>query len=148
MRRAALLLWLVVGFMAGLTAGAQAQDLPPGVSAADQAAIQGVIRGQLDAFGRDDAAGAYAFAAPGIMRQFPSADVFLDMVRRAYPPVYRSRQAQFGELRLQDGELVQGVELVGPDGTPMLALYGMEREADGTWRIASCALMRSTRLGV
>ena len=140
MRVALVTLWLMLGSLAGLgPAGAQA--LPPGVTAADQAAIQQVIQGQLNAFQRDDAAGAYAYAAPNIRRLFPTADVFMGMVRNAYPPVYRPKQAEFSELALREGELVQEVELVGPDGKPVLALYSMEKSPDGRWLIASCILI-------
>ncbi len=122
------------------------QALPPGLTPADQAAIHQVIQGQLNAFQHDDATAAYAFAAPKIQRLFPSADVFMGMVRRSYPSVYRPRQAEFSELALRDGELVQEVELVGPDGVPMLALYSLEKSPDGRWLITSCVLIPSTRL--
>ena len=36
---------------------------------------------------------------------------------------------------------MQRVELVGPDGHGATALYTMEREADGTWRISGCSLV-------
>ena len=141
-RAAALLAWLL---FAGL---ASAQGLPPGVSTGDRGAIQEVIRRQLDAFKRDDAPGAYAFAAPNIKQMFPTADYFLEMVRRGYPPVYRPRDAEFSELAQRDGELVQEVELIGPDGKPVLALYTMVRGPDGAWVIAGCSLIPSARLGV
>ncbi len=141
---AALLLWLV---LAGAGAAA-AQGLPPGVTADDRAAIQSVINQQLRAFQQDDAAGAYAFAAPSIQRMFPDPGIFMDMVRRSYAPVYRPKQAEFSALAERDGALVQEVELVGPDGHAVLALYMMERGADGLWRISGCSLVPSTRLGV
>lgn len=142
MRAAAVLLWLV------LVGTAAAQTLPPGVTATDRTAIETTIRGQLDSFQRDDAPGAYAFAAPSIQRMFPDPATFIDMVRRGYPPVYRPRSTEFSELALRDGDLVQEVELVGPDGRPALALYTMERAPDGRWLISGCALVASVRLGV
>jgi hypothetical protein len=142
MRGAALLMWLV------LAGSVSAQGLPPGISPADKMAIQDVIQQQMNAFQHDDANGAYAFAAPNIKQIFPDAGVFLDMVRRGYPPVYRPKQREFSELGLRDGELVQEVELVGPDGRPVLALYTMEKEPDGHWAIAACTLIPSARLGV
>jgi hypothetical protein len=142
MRAVASLLWLV------LAGTAAAQSLPPGVTAADRTAIQDVIRHQLDSFQHDDGPGAYAFAAPSIQRMFPDPGTFIDMVRRGYPPVYRPRSTEFSELALRDGDLVQEVELVGPDGRPALALYTMERTPDGSWLISGCALVASVRLGV
>lgn len=135
-------------FAALLIGPAWPQAMPPGVTAGDRAAIQGVIGSQLDAFKRDDAAGAYAFAAPAIRDMFPTADGFMAMVRRGYPSVYRPRRAEFSELALRDGALVQEVELVGPDGRPMLALYTMTRDGAGTWLIAACEIIPSIRPGV
>ena len=122
----------------------QAQaDLP----AADRAAIQGVIARQIEAFRHDDADAAFGFASPGIQDQFGTPGRFLDMVRRAYPAVHRPRAMEFTALRLEDGAVVQEVELVGPDGALALALYTMEQDSAGAWRIAGCALVPSARLG-
>ncbi|MBC7799207.1 MAG: DUF4864 domain-containing protein [Gemmatimonadaceae bacterium] len=121
-----------------------AQDVAP----PDRDAIRGVIARQLEAFRRDDGAAAFGLASPGIQGQFGDADRFLDMVRRAYPPVHRPRSVEFTELVVKDGEIVQQVELTGPDGKPALALYSMERDDAGQWRISGCVLVRSTRVGV
>ena len=43
----------------------------------DVAAAQSVIRSQAEAFGRDDAATAYSYAAPAIHEMFPQADIFM-----------------------------------------------------------------------
>lgn len=142
MRAAALLAWLV------LAGGAVAQGLPPGVTPADRGAIQDVIRGQMQAFRNDDAPGAYRFAAPSIQRMFPDPAQFLDMVRRGYAPVYRPSSTEFSELAERDGEIVQEVEVVGPDGRPALAVYTMQKAPDGRWLIAGCAIVASARLGV
>ena len=117
------------------------------LSAADRASIRDVIARQIDAFRHDDAETAFGFASPGIQDQFGTPGRFLDMVRHAYPAVHRPRAVDFTKLRLDDGAVVQEVELVGPDGTPELALYAMERDPAGTWRIAGCALVPSARVG-
>ena len=122
----------------------RAQDAP---SAADRAAIAEVVTGQIEAFRRDDAATAFGYAAPGIQAMFGDADTFLGMVRRAYQPVYRPRTVRVGDVVVQGGQVIQRVELIGPDGAAELALYAMEREADGTWRIAGCQLTRSELIG-
>src|SRR6266404_945114 len=61
----------------------------PARAADDVAAAQGVIRSQVEAFSRDDAAAAYSYAAPAIQEIFPQADIFMSMVRNSYAPVYR-----------------------------------------------------------
>jgi hypothetical protein len=139
--RLAILLVLALGLGAS---GAWA--LPDGVSVKDAAAIEDVITRQLEAFKRDDAAQAYAFAGPSIRTLFPTPEIFIEMVRRGYPPVYRSRQVEFGPLAMRDGELVQTVELVGPDGSSATALYSLVRNRSGAWVISGCSLIPSTRV--
>ena len=110
-------------------------------SQADRAAIRAVIGDQISAFRRDDGDAAFAFAAPSIRDMFGTADRFMAMVRGGYQPVYRPRQVEFGDLMLKEGALTQVVHVVGPDGIPVTALYFMERQADGTWRISGCSLV-------
>ena len=110
--------------------------------AQQQAAIVDVISQQLAAFGRDDAAGAYAFAAPSIQQKFPSPDIFMSMVRRGYAPVYRPVAVEFLELREFQGVPYQAVRLIGPDGAAVIALYRMQQQADGSWRIAGVQLVK------
>lgn len=131
-------------FLCALAGPASAQaDL----SAADRASIQAVITRQIDAFRRDDAEAAFSFASPSIQDQFGTPGRFLDMVRRAYPAVHRPRLVEFTGLRLSDGAVVQQVELIGPDGASELALYTMERDPTGRWRISGCTLVESERVG-
>ena len=122
---------------------AQEARVPP----ADRAAIEAVITGQIEAFRRDDEAAAFAFASPGIRAMFGTPERFMEIVRGQYAPVYRPRQVEFAEAETKDGEVVQAVEVVGPDGSAHRALYTMERGRDGEWRIAGCTLLRSQRLG-
>jgi Domain of unknown function (DUF4864) len=120
--------------------GVSGNDAP---DAADRAAIRQVIESQLAAFARDDEAGAFAYASPGIQSKFGTADVFMEMVRTVYPPVYRPQKTEFRDLVAMPDGPVQKVLFVGPDGRAVLAFYSMEQEADGTWRIAGCALFEA-----
>jgi len=112
------------------------------VGSADAAQIHAVIQRQLDAFQADDGAAAFALASPSIQAQFGDADNFMALVRHAYPMVYRPRETHFGVVDEEDGQIVQKVAFVGPDGALVTALYIMEHEADGTWRIAGCIIAR------
>ncbi len=116
-------------------------------SPADAAAIHTVITSQIDAFRRDDADGAFAFAAPSIQGMFGNPGTFIAMVQKGYPAVYRPRSVDFTALTEEDGEIVQLAELIGPDGLAYTARYTMEHEADGSWRISGCSLLESRRLG-
>lgn len=130
--------------MLGLAAPGWAQNE---LSVADRAEIRTVITRQIEALQHDDGAAAFGFASRGIQEQFGNPDRFLDMVRRAYPAVHRPRSVDFSELLTGDDTIVQQVELVGQDGEAALALYSMERDASGLWRIGGCVLVKSARIG-
>jgi hypothetical protein len=113
----------------------------PAGAADDVAAAQKVIRSQVEAFGRDDAAAAYSHAAPAIQEVFPQ-DVFMAMVRGSYAPVYRHRSFEFGEAHVEDGKIAQRVRIVDAEGVPWEALYTLEQQADGSIRISGCTLLK------
>ncbi len=113
------------------------------VSEADQAQIRAVIADQLAAFQRDDAQAAFAYASPAIRQKFQTPDIFMAMVKTGYAPVYRPRKVEFRDVVDLYGFPTQRVFLVGPDGVPVIALYPMERQSDGSWKIDGCYLMRA-----
>jgi hypothetical protein len=131
---------LVLAF--ALAAHAFAQEPAADIGLADRAAIRDVIERQIEAFRRDDGAAAFAFASPAIKRMFGTPETFMDMVRGGYPQVYRPRSVGFGDLLRADDVLVQLVDIVGPDGLPVVAVYEMERQPDGSWQINGCRLLR------
>ena len=132
----------VLALLFGLIAGHAQAETPE-----DRSAIQSVITQQLEAFKNNDAEAAYALAAPMIQQMFGNATNFLGMVAHGYPPVYRPRQTSFGTLGLEDDRLIQRVEIVGPDGRNWLALYTMEKQSDGSWKINGCQLTESQSVG-
>ena len=85
---------------------------------------------------------AFSFAAPTIRRQFESAENFLAMVREGYQPVYRPKAVTFGRLVEAAGAPIQEVLILGKDGVGYIAAYHMERQDDGSWRIAGGVLAR------
>ena len=113
------------------------------LGAADGAEIDRVITAQIEAFRHNDAAAAFALASPGIQAKFGDSTHFIDAVRQAYPQVYRPRSFRFTTLTDDDGRPRQHVEVVGPDGALVTAVYDLEHEADGSWRIAGCTLLKS-----
>ncbi len=125
---------LLVVFLIGLATPAHAAD--------DIAAAQTVIRSQVEALGRDEAAAAYAFAAPAIP-MFPQADIFMDMVRQSYAPVYRHKSFEFGEARVSHGQIAQRVHIIDAEGVPWEALYTLELEPDGSVKISGCVLLKA-----
>ena len=117
----------------------------PARAADDVAAAQGVIRSQVEAFSRDDAATAYSHAAPAIREIFPQADIFMSMVRNNYAPVYRHKSFDFGEARVSDGTIAQRVHIVDADGVSWEALYTLEVQPDGSVKITGCVLLKAGR---
>lgn len=127
----------------GLSLFAFAASLPAEeVSREDALAIRAVIAEQLDAFAKDDAPRAFLLATAGIRARFGTPEVFIDMVRTDYPVVYRPKSVQFEEPVIIDGEFIQPVKMTDAEGRAWIALYPMQREADGGWRINGCQLAR------
>ncbi len=102
---------------------------------ADATAIRQVIESQIDAFRHDDGATAFSFASPSIQQKFGDPGNFMNMVRSGYPQVYRPKTVEFEELSVEEIGPVQKVLVVGPDGVPVLMIYLMQRQPDGSWRI-------------
>lgn len=125
---------LVVAILLGLGAPSRAAD--------DVAAAQSVILSQVEAFGRDDAAAAYSYAAPAIREMFPQADIFMYMVQHSYPPVYRHKSFEFGEARVADGRVAQRARIVDQEGETWEAFYTLEQQPDGSLKIIGCMLLK------
>ena len=123
---------LLIAVLIGASVVARAGD--------DVAAAQSVIKSQEEAFGRDDAAAAYAFAAPGIQSFYRSPEGFMFMVRNGYAPVYRHRSFEFGQARIVDGKIMQDVQIIDADGQAWDALYTLEPQSDGSLKITACIL--------
>ncbi len=114
----------------------------PARAASDQDDIKTVIESQLNAFANDDGAEAFTFAAPIVQQLFRTPEQFMAMVKNGYQPVYRNSNRIFGAI-FQDGlgRPAMRVVLTGADGKRYEALYAMEKQADGTWKIASCTIL-------
>lgn len=121
---------------------------PATASEADKSAIQGTISQQIEAFRADDSSTAYSFAAPTIRQMFPTADIFMSMVKRGYQPVYRPQSFAFSDAEVSSGTAVQNVDIIGPKGAAWRAIYTLQKQASGEWKITGVQLVRSDDLGV
>ena len=126
-----------------LLPGAVVAEADDSVAPTDAAAIQQVIQGQMNAFKIDDWNAAFAYAAPSIQTKFQNVQIFSQMVTQGYQPVYRPKGVEFRKLKASEFGPTQEVFVVGPDGLNYLAYYTMEKQADGTWRISGCYLVRA-----
>ena len=111
-------------------------------SEADAAAFRQIITDQIAAFNADDGAKAWSYAAPSIKQIFPTPDVFMSMVKNGYQPVYRQKSFAFGEIKQSGDRPVQEVTIVDREGNVWTALYTMQKQPDGTWKISGCTLAK------
>jgi Domain of unknown function (DUF4864) len=109
----------------------------------DIANAQNVIRAQEQAFVRNDAAAAWSYASPAIKKLFPQADTFMSMVQNSYAPVWRHKSFEFGEGRVEGNWVAQRVHIVDQDGEAWEAIYTLEQQADGSFRITGCSLLKA-----
>lgn len=108
---------------------------------------QSIISRQIDAFLAGDNERAYSFASPGIKRLFPTVEAFMNMVTRGYQPVWKPQSYTFGKSSEPSATtIMQQLLVVGPDGKNYEAVYTLELQPDGTYRITSVSLRESTAL--
>jgi len=112
--------------------------------AADWDRIRGVVAAQREALVAGDGERAFAFATPALRRQYGSAEAFMRMVRSGYQALVDARYVELLEGAVIEGSTIQPLRLVMPDGAVLVALYTMERQRDGSWRIAGCVIAPST----
>ena len=129
---------LAVVLLAFISVAAFAQS----ISETEKTEFQRIITAQISAFRADDGPTAYSFAAPVVRNIFPTPEIFMSMVKRGYSPVYRPQSFNFTEALIDPmGRPAQKMRVVGPDGKTYEALYSMEKQPDGTWRISGCTLL-------
>lgn len=127
------LLWLWLALMLAV-APARAEDSQFG-------AARATIEAQMRAFLADDGATAYSYAAPSIRQIFPTPDIFMGMVAQGYPPIRRPQRFEFGKAEaLSPGSVAQQVFVTGPDGKDYEAVYTLEMQPDGMFRITGVTL--------
>jgi hypothetical protein len=142
MRRRVFFAAAAATLIAGVIPSAQANDPP--LAKAEWQAIKKVISQQLAALRAGDGVKAFSYATPGIQAQFVDAGNFMAMVRNAYSPLLDARYDEFLEGAVIDGVIVQPLRLIARDNTVLVALYTMERQKRGGWRISGCVIAPST----
>ncbi len=129
---------LMIVLLAFMSVAAFAQS----ISETEKTEFQRIITAQISAFRADDGPTAYSFAAPVVRNIFPTPEIFMSMVKQGYPQVYRPQAFNFTEALIDPlGRPAQKMRVVGPDGKTYEALYSMEKQPDGTWRISGCTLL-------
>ena len=142
LRKLALISCIISGLI-GLPVAGWAQS----ASDADAASFRQIISEQIAAFNTDDGGKAWSYAAPSIQQIFPTPDIFMSMVKNGYQPVYRQKSISFGEITGNADRPVQHVTIVDMNGKLWEALYTMQKQPDGTWKISGCILVQVPGVG-
>ena len=125
-------------FSVAILSGAlRAEDAP---AEADIASVQQVISAQMEAFNRDDGEAAFAYAALDIKNNFSTPEIFMEMVRQQYAPVYRPSYVEYLEPLAVGDQFMQPLILTGENGVTVLARYSLRRQESGAWRIIGVTL--------
>lgn len=144
LRRAAWMLFLLAGLASWMARSAQAAP----VDSDDAQAIRETVRSQLDAFAGDDAAAAFELATTSVRTLFGDADRLLQTIKRQFPPVYRHRDVVFSAPEIIGGRALQLVRLTDADCQVWVAVFVMQQETSGTWRIDGCRLVKTNSVSV
>jgi hypothetical protein len=112
----------------------------------DAKAISTVVQKQLDAFANDDAKSAFALSGAATQIQIGSPDNFLRLIKKYYYPIYRHQVAYLLMPEIIDGNIIQVVRLTDHNNHVWVAIYRMQRAADGNWKIDGCQLLETTSI--
>jgi hypothetical protein len=123
---------------------AAAPPAAPTLKTAEWKAIEQAIGGQRAALLAGDGVRALTFATPAIRDQFRTPDRFMRMVKDGYAPLLSARDTVFLEGAVIEGAVIQPLRLILPDNTVLVAIYQMEKQKDGRWKIAGCVIAPST----
>ncbi|MEM7302275.1 MAG: DUF4864 domain-containing protein [Pseudomonadota bacterium] len=108
---------------------------------------QQVIESQILAFKAKEHEQAFSFASPRLQVIFRDVENFIRMVRNGYEPIYSARSWKFGRTK-QDGSTIHHeVMISGPSGRDWVALYSLQKQDDGSWRIISVRLLKAPGAG-
>ncbi|MEO0544351.1 MAG: DUF4864 domain-containing protein [Pseudomonadota bacterium] len=118
-------------------------NLIPTKAVADENAARAIISQQLESFLAGDFENAYSYASPNIKRLFPTLNQFMSMVQSGYLPVLRPGNYAFGRVETApDGRVLQEVTIRAPDGSDWTALYYMQQQEDGSWKVDGVSLRK------
>ena len=111
----------------------------PQMRASDWKSIKQVISAQRAALIAGD-----GYATPALRAQFGDADTFVAMVHLGYAALLTARYTEFLEGAVIDGLIIQPLRLIDADNSVRVALYTMEKQKNGAWRISGCRIGPST----
>lgn len=141
--------WLVTaGLLIGLCGPWTHAAAIDAITTADAIAIREAVATQLVALSNDDASGAFALTSEGKRQLIGTPDNFLRMMKEEYNPLYRHLGTIFSQPEVVDGDAVQVVRVTDGAGKVWLAMFWMQQEDDGTWKIDGCHLLGTSTVSI
>jgi hypothetical protein len=67
----------------------------------------------------------------------------MSMVQSGYAPVYRHKSFEFGDSKIEGSSVAQRVHIIDANGEAWEALYTLEQQADGNYKITGCSLLKA-----
>jgi hypothetical protein len=118
------------------------------VDVRNAAAIEAVVRAQIEALEDGNANLAFALTTPAVRRELGSPENLLRLIEEEYDPLYRHLRAIYLAAESDEGEVTQTVRITDQNNHVWLVIYEMERQPDGSWRIDGWELLETDTLSV
>jgi len=113
------------------------------ITHADAIAIHETVQSQLEALSNDDAASAFELATPEKRMQIGNADNFLRLIKQEYDPIYRYQRVIFSRPEILHGDAIQVVRVTDGYSRVWLAVFWMQQDENGSWKIDGCQLLQT-----
>jgi len=104
------------------------------------AQVRAVVQDQIDALAIGDADRAFSHASPKVQSIFGASDAFMAMVQNGYSALIRPQSFTIDEVLAEGDKAAVRAQVIDRDGRPFQAVYPLERQPDGRWRIDGCYL--------
>jgi hypothetical protein len=106
----------------------------------DVLAIRRLVRDQLAAFRAGDSPRAFEMCTEAIRSTFAEAGELMSTIESNYPALVAPRQLHFGDFLITPDGLAVLLFLVGEDLITREALYLVQRDEVGSWRVNGCMM--------
>ena len=109
----------------------------------DTVEFRRIIEAQIAAFQAEDGQAAYQYASPNIQSIFPNPEMFMGMVEKGYPQIWRPKSVRFGGVGDELGGPTQKVLIIDQAGKLWSVFYLMQRQPDTSWKINGVRVMEA-----
>lgn len=111
---------------------------------ASDAQVRAVVQDQIDALAAGDADRAFSHASPKVQSMFKTPGAFMSMVRNGYGALISPQSFKIDEVLTDGDKAAVRAQVIDREGRPFQAVYPLERQEDGRWRIDGCYLEAAT----